>query len=185
MRDPRLAPARIRVDDAATLEERARALARAESDRDGDALASTVSLVRFTVGGLDCAVEARIVERALARLPIAVAVSVSAAPGGERAFVFVDERPLPVADLSGAVAGAARQPARLTGSAALILATSQGPVAVAVDGPLELSEERLSGTTPAGAWGAGGGVRLSGRLADGASVISAGWMIDWASRGGA
>lgn len=177
-------PARIRVEDAGTLEARARALAGAGRDGEADVRsAGALSFVRFRAGGLDCALEARVVERALARLPVAVPVAVSTSPGGERAFAFVDERPLPVADLSGTVAGAVRPAAHLAGSAALIVATSHGPVAVAVDGPLELSEERLAGTTSAGAWGAGGGVRLCGRLADGSSVISADWMVDWASKG--
>lgn len=182
MKDPRLAPARIRVEDVETLGARARALAGARAPGEEDARAAFASLVRFRLGGLDCALEARVVERALARLPGAAAVA--AAPGGERAFAFVDDRPVLVADLSGAVAGAPRAAAHLAGSAVLLVATAEGSVAIAVDGPLELIDERLAATAPESAWGAGGGVRLCGQLADGTPVISTEWLVGWASRGG-
>lgn len=182
MNDPRLAPARIHVEGVETLEERARALADPGAARGAEPQASVAALVRFRLGRLDCALDAGAVDRALARLPSAVAVATSF--GGERALVFVDERPVLVADLSGTVAGTPRAAAQLAGSAVLLVTTPNGPVAVAVDGPLELSEERLTATVPQAAGASGDGPRLSGRLADGTSVISAEWLVGWASMGG-
>ncbi len=178
MNDPRLPPVRVIPQDADTLEQRARELARPAVDEGAESDARLTPLVTFRLGGLRCAIGASVVERALAR--IGAPVPVSNLGGGERAIAFVDERPVPVVDLAGTVAGAPRPVGRLAGSAAFIVATRAGPVAVAVDGPLELAEERLAETALAdeGAT-AEGAVRIAGRLADGTTVLSAEWLVHW------
>jgi hypothetical protein len=104
------------------------------------------------------------------------------ANGGDRTVAFVEEQPLPVADLSGAAAGAERSAAALAGGPALVLQTGAGPVAVAVEGPLDLREERLAGAVAEIQESALPGLRLAGRLGDGTSVLDAAWLQAWAER---
>ncbi len=178
MNDPRLPAVRIVPQDADTLEQRARKLASAVDD-EARKDAQSIPLVTFRLGVLRCAIGASVVERAVAR--IGAPVPIATVAGGERAITFVDERPVPVADLAGTVAGAPRKAHRLAGTAALLVATRDGPVAVSVDGPLELAEERLAETVPADDGGEEGAIRLAGRLADGTSVLSAEWLVRWAA----
>ena len=180
MNDPRLPAVRIVAVDAEALEERARALAAPAADGEAPADARAVPFVTFGLGAVRCAIGASVVERAVAR--ISALVSVPVAGGGERAIAFVDERPVPVADLAGMAAGAPRPADRLAGSAALLVATRDGTVAVSVDGPLELAEERMAATALADDGEAReGSIRLAGRLADGTSVLSAEWLVRWAN----
>ncbi len=163
---------RIRSGARAALEAAARDLARAE----GEAAESGPGLqaVAFGLGGERCAVEASAVARAVRRLGAVVPVPL--AGGGERLVAFVDERPVPVIDLSRG-----RSPEDLPGAPALLVSLETGPVAVAVEGPLELSEAPIALAAqpvpddperP----------RLVGRLADGTSVVDADWMRRFAAR---
>jgi hypothetical protein len=104
------------------------------------------------------------------------------ADGRERTVAFVEEQPLPVADLAGVAAGGERGAAELAGGPALVLSTPDGPVAVAVEGPLDLREERLSGAVIEELESGTAGLRLAGRLADGTSVLDAPWLLAWAAK---
>ena len=174
----RITPARLVPQDLALLERRARALA-AGGETAGEGSAGG-RLVLFRLQGLPCALDATPVERAVSRLAGATAVPTAA--GADRIVAFVEERPLPVADLAGAAEGRERSAEALCGAPALVLATAAGPVAVAVDGPLDLCEERLSGTALEVQQGGAAGIRLAGRLADGTSVLDAAWLTGWAER---
>ena len=112
---------------------------------------------------------------------IAAPFPVPLADGSERAVAFVEERPLPVADLAGAAAGSPRRAPELAGAPALVIATAAGPVAVVVGGPLELAEDRLAEKTGPGAVGAED-LRIAGRLAGGAALLDAAWLAGWAGK---
>jgi chemotaxis signal transduction protein len=176
---PGIAPARLLPRDLELLERRARALAQGEAEPGADEQAEGARLVHFRLAGLPCAVDAARVVRAVSRLTGATPVPTSA--GVDRTVAFVEEQPLPVADLSGAATGAERSAAALSDGPALVLDTAAGPVAVAVEGPLDLREERLSGTAEGAPEGAAG-LRLTGRLADGTSVLDARWLLSFAER---
>lgn len=174
-----LAPPRLVAEDIGLLERRARELATG-SDEGGEE-GRLDRLVAFRLGDRPCAVDAAVVERAIARL--ASVLPIPAADGTERAVTWVDECPIPVVDLAGAAGGAERAAALLPGLPAVVLSTSDGPVAVAVDGPIELLEDRLSATAAPGQDDAGSlRPRLCGSLADGTSVLDASWMVGWAGR---
>lgn len=161
--------------DADALERRARALATGGAEQDGGA--RRARLVSFRLRGRPCAVDAGPVVRAVA---LGAPIAVPLADGSERAVAFVDERPVPVADLSGAASGGARAAAALSGAPALLLDTADGPVAVAVEGPLELAEDSLAATAAPGAEDAV--PRLAGRLAGGADLVDPGWLAAWAAK---
>jgi hypothetical protein len=156
------------------LEARARALA-APADAAGDETSGLVHVVAFRLGPLACAVLTSVVERAVVGLSRPLGVPLGT--GGERAVVFVEEMPLPVADLTGHAAGAQRTAAALEGAPALVITTDGGAIAVAVDGPLDLAEDRLAARQPPID---GERVRLAGRLAGGASLLDAAWLVAWA-----
>lgn len=169
-RVPRLVP-----HDVAALERRARVLA---AERPGeDEGAALLRVVTFRLRGRACAVDAGAVLRAVARLPATVPIPI--AHGGTRAAAFVDERPVPVADLAGAVADAPRAPEALEGAPALLVAGAQGPLAVVVEGPLELAEEPL---VAAAEDTDGDRLRLAGQLAGGAVLVDAEWLAGWAAK---
>lgn len=169
---PRLVPR-----DVELLERRARELAGGEVDaREGGG--GALRAVAFRLRGAACAVDAAVVERTLSLL--AGAISVPLVDGSQRSVAFVDERPLPLADLAGLAAGAGRCAGDLRGSPALVLATADGPVAVAVDGPLELAEEDLAATAAEEL--SGERIRLAGRLAGGAILIDSAWLLEWATQ---
>lgn len=178
MSSPRPAPPRLVPQDLEVLERRARELAAGEERP--DERASGERLVLFRILGLPCAVAAAPVERAVSRL--LGATPVPTAEGTDRTVAFVEEQPLPVADLAGAASGAERSAAELAGAPALVLATPEGPVAVAVEGPLDLREDRLAGAARGGEERATAGLRLAGRLADGTSVLDPDWLLAWAGR---
>jgi len=167
---------RIVPGDADVLERRARELASGVSGDEG-AAAGALHLVAFRLGGRACAVDSAIVARAVV---LAGPISIPLADGTERPVAFVEERPIPVADLAGSAAGAPRPAAELAGAPALVVETPDGPVAVAVEGPLELAEDRLAAT--AAPEGAGDGPRLAGRLAGGAALLDASWLVGWAGK---
>jgi hypothetical protein len=170
----------IVAEDADALERRARALAAGDAaQRDGTA--GLLRVVTFRLHGAPCAVETGPIDRAVV-LPAPVAVPL--AGGGERPVAFVDERPVPVVDLAGFVAGAPRRAEALGGAPALVVATDGGPVAVAVEGPLELAEDRLAGAAPQERAPADG-IRLAGRLAGGAALLDAGWLRAFAGKAAA
>jgi hypothetical protein len=167
---------RVVPGDAEVLERRARALA---SGRDADETpAALVALVSFRLRGRACALESAVVDRAVV---IAAPFAVPLADGSERAVAFVEERPLPIVDLAGTAAGSSRRAPELVGAPALVVATTGGPVAVAVEGPIELAEDAIAeGAVP----GAAGGedLRIAGRLAGGAALVDAAWLVAWAGK---
>ncbi len=169
----KLAPARIATRDLAELERRAGVLAAGEVE--GEAAPSGALSVTFRLGGVPCGLEVGAVERAVLRL--ATVFTVPLATGGERAAAFVDERALPVVDL----ARPAREARALREAPALVVAIDSGPVAVAVEGPLELSEAPIAAGAEVAA-ADGDAPRLAGRLADGTSLLDAGWVRRFASR---
>jgi hypothetical protein len=167
----------IVAGDTEALERRARALAGGAASDDGDA-AGLLRVVAFRLRGAPCAVETGPIERAVV---LSAPIAVPLADGSERAVAFVDERPLPVVDLAGAAAGAPRRAADLAGVPALVVATPGGPVAVAVEGPLELAEDRLAGAA-APEEARSDGLRLAGRLAGGAALVDAAWLRAFAGK---
>jgi hypothetical protein len=174
----RIATVRIFPRDLALLERRARELAAGAVDvEEGE---GAERLVLFRLLGLPCAIDAAPVARAVSRLE--GAASVPLVDGRERTVAWVEEQPLPVADLAGAAAGAERPASSLAGGPALVLTTPSGPVAVAVEGPLDLREERLSAAVVEELQGGVDGLRLAGRLADGTSVLDAAWLLGWAAK---
>lgn len=171
----RLPVPRLLPSDVELLERRARALAAGgagEERAGGEAL-----LVGFHLGERPCALDSAVVERAVSRLAPPVAVPL--AGGGERLVAFVEERPVPVVDLAGLVAGAPRAAAVLAGRPAVVVTTGIGSVAVAVDGPLDLLEDRLVAVTAAGDEAA---IRVAGRLAGGGTALDAAWLQGWAEK---
>jgi hypothetical protein len=166
---PRLVPG-----DVEALERRAREYAAGGVEEETDA-SGKLRLVLFRLRGGPCAVDAAVVERAV---PLGAPFAVPLADGSERAVAFVDERPVAVVDLAGHAAGAPRRAAALRGVPALVVATELGPVAVAVDGPLELAEDRLAGAAAPEE----GALRLAGRLAGGAALLDAAWLASWAGK---
>lgn len=167
---PRLVPG-----DREALERRAADLARGEAGAE-EAAEGLLRLVAFRLRGKACAVDALAVDRAVT---LGAPIPVSLADGSERAVAFVDERPIAVVDLAGLAAGASRCAAELAASPALVVQTPCGPVAVVVEGPLELAEDRLAGSA---APDEGGAPKLAGRLAGGASLLDAGWLAGWAGK---
>lgn len=166
---------RVVLADAEVLELRARALAAGEAA--AEEAAGLLRLVAFRLGGRACAVDGAVVARAVV---LASPMAIPLADGSERPVAFVEERPLPVADLAGAAAGGTRGAAALSGAPALVVETADGAVAVAVEGPLELAEDRLAAAV---APGTGGEVpRVAGRLAGGAALVDAVWLSAWAAR---
>lgn len=168
---PRVVPGDVEV-----LERRARALA-AGSEAD-EAPAALVGLVSFRLRGKACAVESAVVDRAVV---IAAPFGVPLADGSERAVAFVEERPLPIVDLAGTAEGSPRRAPELAGAPALVVGTPGGPVAVAVEGPLELAEDSIAEGAAPGAAG-GGDLRVKGRLGGGAALVDAAWLVAWAGK---
>jgi len=171
----RLPVPRIVQGDAEVLERRARELASGSAARGEDAV-GLVRLVAFRLRGQRCAVDSAVVARAVV---LAAPHAIPNADGSERPVAFVEERPVPVADLAGVVAGGTRAAAALAGAPALLVETADGPVAVAVEGPLELAEDRIGA---AAAPGAEEVPRLAGRLAGGADLVDAPWLAAWAAK---
>lgn len=170
----RLPALRIRPGGRAALEEAARVLA---GRGDGPVeSAPGVLAITFGLGGDRCAVEAKAVQRAV--LQLGGVVPVSLAGGGERLVAFVDERPVPVVDL---LRLGSRTAEDLSRAPALLLSLDGGPVAVAVEGPLDLSEAAIAQAARS-AQGDPQVPRLVGRLADGTSLIDADWMRHFAAR---
>jgi hypothetical protein len=163
------------VKDIDLLEQRARELSTgsvAETlDRAED------RLVSFRLRGRACAVDVRVVERAVARLSRPLPVPLQ--DGGERLVAFVEERPVPVVDLEGFAAGIPRDLAALESHPALLVTTSIGPVAVAVSGPLELLEDHVAF---AAASGDPAPMRTVGVLAGGTVALDPIWLQEWAER---
>lgn len=170
---PRLVPRGV-----AELERRARALA-AGAEADAGPAAAALPVVTFRLAGATCALVTAVVERAVSRL--AAVVPVPLAAGGERAVVFVEDRPLPVLDLAGLAAGSPRAAGALAGQPALVLPAAAGAAVVVVEGPLELAEEALVASAVEDAVDEGR-VRLAGRLAGGAQLLDAGWLLEWAGK---
>lgn len=134
-------------------------------------------LVSFRLRGRSCAVDARFVERAVARLTRPLTVPLQ--DGGERLVAFVEEQPVPVVDLEGFATGKPREAAALESHPALLVTTGLGPVAVAVDGPLELLEDHI-------AFAAAGGdpapLRTAGVLSGGTVALDPAWLQEWAEK---
>ena len=135
-------------------------------------------LVAFRLRGRACALSAGMVLRAVARLSRPLSVPLK--DGGERLVAFVEELPVPVLDLEGYASGAPRPPMGLESHPALLLDTAQGPVAVAVEGPLDLLEDHLA---LAAAAGDPERIRFAGMLAKGALALDTAWLKDWAEKG--
>lgn len=179
MRGVRIAPVHVLTRDPDVLERRARALAAggagAEEERPADLV-----LVAFRLGSLPCAVETRIVQRVVARL--GGAILVPRADGGERLVSFVEERPVAVADLVSLGCDGPRAPAGIADSPALLVDAGGALVAVAVDGPLELVEERVAHLSPVDPETDTARPRMAGALANGTSVFDPDWLTGWAVR---
>jgi len=177
-----LRPPRLRVEPggAARLADQARRLARGDG-AEAPTTAGELVVVTFSLGGQPLAVEARVVERAVARLGATAAVPV--AGGGQRLVAWVDEQPVAVADL-GALAGLPPRGARaLAGAPAFLIGTPAGPVALAVEGPLSLAEDRLA-LGAGGALAGAAGLGLAGRLAGGAALLDGTWLAARAAAAG-
>lgn len=163
------------LHEPALLEQRARELSTGAAAEEVSRVQDR--LVSFTLGGSPCAVDAGVLERAVARL--ARPLPVPRESGNDRLVTFVDEQPVPVVDLEAFVVGAARTPEELEAHPALLVTTSAGPVAVAVEGPLELLEDHIAfaaeGNDPAP-------VRAAGRLKSGILALDPAWLQEWAEK---
>jgi hypothetical protein len=175
-----LPPVRIVPRDPEILERRARVLAGAAEESTDEGSAQACAYLLFRVTNLPCAVEMSAVMRAVSRLGRVVSVPV--AGGADRAVAFVEERPFAVVDLITTGGAPSRSVEELRHAPALVLAAAAGPVAVAVEGPLELAEEPVVDLSPAAEKGESDLPRLRGRLASGASLYDAKWLIAWAAR---
>lgn len=160
--------------DPELLERRARALAAGGEADDAQTLDRLVS---FQLAGLPCAVDARVVERAVARLARPLAVPLQ--DGGERLVTFVEERAVPVVDLVGFAVGSPRDAKAIEAQPALLVTTPGGSIAVAVDGPLELLEDRLVFAAEAVD---GAAIRAAGRLSGGTLALDPAWLQEWAEK---
>jgi len=160
--------------DPELLERRARALAAGGGHDDAQTLDRLVS---FQLAGLPCAVDARVVERAVARLARPLPVPLQ--DGGERLVTFVDERAVPVVDLVGFAVGSPRESNALESQPALLVTTPGGSIAVAVDGPLELLEDHLVFAAEAAD---GAAIRAAGRLSGGTLALDPAWLQEWAEK---
>lgn len=169
-------PPRLRVEpaDEPRLALQARALAAAEAEAAGGDGPALLSVVAFTLGGVRCAVDTRAVERVVTRLGATAAVP--QAGGGARLVAWVDEQPVAVTDLLALAGLPSRPAAALAPAPALLVATRAGPVALAVEGPLALDDDRLALGAGAALEGAAG-LGLEGRLAGGAALVSATWLL--------
>ncbi len=174
MGGPLVMPQLVAVD-VDRLEQRARDLASGSGEE--GAQRAEDRLVSFRLQGRPCAIHALVVERAVARLSRPLQVPLL--DGGERLVAFVEEQPVPVVDLEGFAGGKPRDPVALESQPALLVITPQGPVAVAVGGPLELLEDHL-------AYGAAGGdpapLRAVGVLAGGTMALDPAGLQEWAGK---
>lgn len=170
--------AKVLPRDREILEQRARLLSAADEVPEGEG--DAIRAVAFRLRGAPAALDAAVVQRTVTRLEGTIAVPL--ADGSERAVAFVEEHPLAVVDLAGFATGTPRRAADLLGSPALVVAAPEGAVAVAVDGPLDLLEERLVASLAPGEVG-GGGIRIAGRLSGGASLLDPTWLVEWARKG--
>lgn len=168
---------RILPGDVEVLDRRARELA-ASGEADGTAPTGLRALVSFRICARPCAVDVAVVQRVVV---LAAPFPVPLADGSERVVAFVEEVPLPIADLAGTAEGSPRRAPELAGARALVIAAAEGQVAVVVGEPLELAEDWLAETAEPGAAGEEG-IQISGRLAGGASLVDAAWLVGWARK---
>ncbi|MGC4121259.1 MAG: hypothetical protein QM765_43115 [Myxococcales bacterium] len=169
----RLVPAEV---DLPVLEERARRLcadvACAADPR------PVLLVVRFYLAGERWAVTVGGLQRAL--VAVGAVHAIPSASGPARAVAFVDEEPVPVFDLCGAV-GPSREPRSLALAPALVLRDGVGPLAVAVEGPLDLDEAVLLQKASSPALRASA-LPLAGRLEGGAGLLDLDVLRERASR---
>lgn len=161
--------------DLEALEQRARELASGSAGEDAEAIQER--LVSFRLRGRPCAVDARVVERAVSRLARPLAVPLQ--EGGQRLVAFVEEMPVPVVDLEAFAGGAARDAGALEAHPALLIRTELGPVAVAVEGPLELLEDHIAFAV---AGGDPAPLRTIGVLSGGTVALDPSWLQGWAEK---
>jgi chemotaxis protein histidine kinase CheA len=161
--------------DVAVLEDRARQLAQGQA---APAVEDRRLVVRFQLGGQPWAVESRELQHALAQ--IGPVIRVPGDGGRGRLVAFFHERPLPVFDLDELVEQG-RSPERLARAPALVLRDEEGPIACAVEGPLDLAELAVTHTAAAFALRALA-LPLAGRLSDGAMLFDVEGLRQRASR---
>lgn len=173
-------PLRIQAGGEARLASQARALARPAGPGEGEGEGEKgggspeLQVITFRLGGQACALEARVVDRAVTRLGATVAVPLGA--GGRRLVAWIEERPVAVTDLWTLAGREARPAQALALAPAVLVPSAAGAVALAVEGPLLLAEERLA--LQAGlALRSAPGLRLEGRLAGGAALLDARWLV--------
>jgi hypothetical protein len=171
---PLLVPELV-LRDQEILERRARELAAGTAAEEVSRVQDR--LVSFTLGGAACAVDAGVLERAVARLTRPLPVPRES--GDDRLVAFVDERPVPVVDLEAFAAGRPRAVEELEAHPALIVTTTAGPVAVAVEGPLELLEDHVAFAAEPGDPAP---IRAAGRLRSGILALDPAWLQEWAER---
>ncbi|MGC4117126.1 MAG: hypothetical protein QM765_21715 [Myxococcales bacterium] len=155
--------------DLAVLEERARLLANGlahGASANADA-ASRRMVVRFRVGGNPLAIAVAELVRAVTQL--GAVLRVPDGRGGGLLVAFLQEKPVPVFDLH-VLLGQACSIDRLMRGPALLLRDEEGPIACAVEGPLELAEVTLTHTVRAGR-PFEHSLPLEGLLSDGASLL--------------
>jgi len=178
VRPLRFPPVRVVARAPEVLEARARALARsAGAVEDAGAVRA---MVAFRAAGVACALDLSLIEKAVVRLgdvdPLAHASAASSILG----VAFVDNLPHLVADLASP--DAPRSLLAVSRGPALVVRLGEAGLAVAVEGPVELTEAPVSGGSggPEGLRGhAGSEVRVDGRLADGTLRISEVWFRQW------
>jgi hypothetical protein len=163
---------RVQLVEAAVLEGRALAL-----ERDAGPAPETLlkQLVSFRLGPAECATDILAVARAVVRL--GEVLPVAGTDPVFRGVAFVDNVPVPVVDLASLGRATPRAHSALATGPALMVEKATRRVAVAVEGPLDLLEEELTGAM--GSQAGPGLVRFSGATRSGALVVSADWLVDW------
>jgi chemotaxis signal transduction protein len=164
----RLRPRTVKV--AAGAEERLQAAARSLTETGADESASQL-LVQFGLGGEPHAVELWMVERAVTSFP--EIVPLAGAPARVCGAAFLEGVAHIVVDLLEATGRPRRKLEILQHSPALVVDREGVPLALAVEGPLELAE--VSGTWRASTSSASG-VGVAGRLPSGVLVLASEWL---------
>ena len=178
---PRLPSPRLNVPAGIAEGLQARAKLLAEEAGAGDEEAPKV-FVTFCLDGDRYAVELDMVDRAVVRLGNVVALA--GATGGVRGVAFIGNLPHVVLDLEQRFAGASRKREDLALAPALVLRAVNARVAVAIAGPVELTEASAAPIRSAKdtlTEHEGAAFELSHQLPDQALVLSSVWLRRWTS----
>ncbi len=164
----RLRPKSISVVPGA--QERLRAAARA-LETEAVVEEAPQLMVQFGLGGTAYAVELSAIDRAITQF--GEVIPLPGAPASIRGTAFLDGVPHVVADLLEAAGHPRRALDVLERSPALVVHREGVPLAIAVEGPLELTEVAVSGVSAATSRN---GVGVAAKLPNGALLLATDWL---------